>query len=126
MRSAILLAGADGRFIRLILSEYVISIFAWSPAGHRLAYSTSGFPSPHDLWVVDEPERKARRVFRNEDHFDWITWSPDGKWALIDDENDYRWRVLDHSDQSHEQELPRLGGAPLWCCPQNGFASGTY
>jgi Tol biopolymer transport system component len=60
---AILLARADGHPIRLLTSPYAVSMFAWSPAGHRLAYTTSGAPVPHQLLVVDRPTARPRLVF---------------------------------------------------------------
>jgi hypothetical protein len=116
----ILLARADGTPIRLLTSPYHISMFAWSPAGHRLAYTTSGSPVPHQLLVVDRPTARPRLVFEQDLHFDWATWSPDGRWLLVDNETLGAWTVLGVATAKHI-ELPRLGGRPLWCCPQNGL-----
>lgn len=117
---AIMLARADGTPIRLLTSPYHISMFAWSPAGHRLAYTTSGSPVPHQLLVVDRPTARPRLVFEQGSHFDWVTWSPDGRWLLVDNEAFGAWMVLGAATAKHI-ELPRLGGRPLWCCPQSGL-----
>lgn len=117
---AIVLARADGTPIRLLTSPYHISMFAWSPAGHRLAWTTSGFPVPHQLLVVDRPTARPRLVFERDLHFDWVTWSPDGRWLLVDNQPSGAWTVLGATTAEH-LELPRLGGRPLWCCPQNGM-----
>jgi hypothetical protein len=117
---AILLARADGTPIRLLTSPYHISMFAWSPAGHRLAWTTSGFPVPHQLLVLDRPTARPRLVFAQDLHFDWVTWSPDGRWLLVDNEALGAWTVLGAAT-AERLELPRLGGRPLWCCPQNGL-----
>jgi hypothetical protein len=116
---AIVLATADGNPIRLLTSPYHISMFAWSPTGHRLAYTTSGSPVPHQLLVVDGPTARPRLVFEQELHFDWVTWSPDGRWLLVDDPPIGAWTVLG-SASAERLELPRFGGRPRWCCPQSG------
>ncbi len=112
---AILVARADGTPIRLLTSPYHVSMFAWSPAGHRLAYTTSGAPVPHQLLVVDRPTARPRLAFEQGSHFDWVTWSPDGRWLLVDNETLDAWTVLGVATAKHI-ELPRLGGQPLWCC----------
>ncbi len=117
---AIVLARADGTPIRLLTSPYHISMFAWSPTGHRLAYTTSGAPAPHQLLVVDQPTARPRLAFEQGSHFDWVTWSPDGRWLLVDNQTLDAWTVLGAATAKHI-ELPRLGGRPLWCCPQNSL-----
>ena len=106
---AILLARADGTPIRLLTSPYHISMLAWSPAGHRLAYTTSGAPAPHQLLVIDQPTARPRLAFEQGSHFDWVTWSPDGRWLLVDNEPFDAWTVLGAATAKH-LELPRLGG----------------
>lgn len=117
------IARADGTPVRVITSPYVISMFAWSPSGHRLAWTTSGFPDPHELFVLDQPEAKPRRLFATERHFDWITWSPDGSRLLLDDENAGRWRLIAAAARTKIKAVPRVGGRPLWCCPVNAYAT---
>jgi dipeptidyl aminopeptidase/acylaminoacyl peptidase len=117
---ALLLARADGTPIRLLTSPYDISMFAWSAAGHRLAYTTSGAPVPHQLLLIDQPTARPRLAFEQGSHFDWVTWSPDGRWLLVDNEAFGAWTVLS-ATTAKQIELPRLGGRPLWCCPQNGL-----
>jgi len=125
----VLIARADGTPIRFITSPYAISMFAWSPVGHRLAYTTSGFPAPHQLLVLDEPGASPREVFETEEHFDWVTWSPDGLRLLLDAEHFQTtggaWLVLDAKGGPAIETLPRLGGAPLWCWPAEPFGSGA-
>jgi hypothetical protein len=119
----IVITTATGRPLRFLRSPYLISMFAWSPRGHRLAYTTSGFPDPHELYVVDEPRGKARLLFKTPDrHFDWVTWSPDGEWLLVDDEHTQRWRLFAANDPER-RTLPRYGGKPLWCCPVNSYTT---
>jgi hypothetical protein len=120
---ALVLAHADGRPIRVVTSPYLISMFAWSPVGHRLAFTTSGFPAPHQLLVVDTPTAKPRPLFVTARHFDWITWSPDGRRLLLDDEHANHWRLISSSRRRVLRSLPRFGGRPLWCCPVNAFAT---
>jgi hypothetical protein len=133
---ALVVADAGGRPLRLLTSRYIISMFAWSPAGHRLAWTTSGFPAPHELFVLDEPGGKAMRLLATgARHFDWITWSPDGRFLLVDDESHGfdperpgrrprgRWLLLDAETGARVRSLPRLGGAPQWCCPTSAYAT---
>jgi dipeptidyl aminopeptidase/acylaminoacyl peptidase len=120
---ALVLARADGRPIRLIRSHYIISMFAWSPIGHRLAYTTSGFPTPHELFLVDTPTAKPKPLFVTARHFDWVTWSPDARRLLVDDEHKNRWRLFSTNGRHPARALPRPGGRPLWCCPLNAFGT---
>jgi hypothetical protein len=128
----IVIANAEGRIVRVIKSRDQISMFAWSPRGHRLAYTTSGFPAPHELFVLLSPSAQQRRILSQAPHFDWVTWSPDDRWLLVDNENRNAWTLLRLT--GHHQvrpgaegaavptrRLPRLGGMPLWCCPQQSY-----
>ena len=121
----IAIARPDGRIFRLITSPYVVSMLAWSPREHRLAYTTSGFPDPHELIIVDGPGAAPRRVFGGTAHFDWATWSPDGRWVLIDDEDHKRWLILDAAGRKDARWLPRLGGRPQWCCPEGEWSASS-
>ena len=106
----------------MVTSPYVISMFAWSPRGHRLAYTTSGSSEPHQLFLINTPHSTPQRLFQTTNrHFDWITWSPDNQWLLIDDEQAGHWRLLSTVRPTNTRLLPRLGGRPLWCCPQNPY-----
>jgi hypothetical protein len=120
---AFVVAHRDGRAFRVIRSPYIISMFAWSPRGHRLAYTTSGFPSPHELFLVDTPATRPVRLFATARHFDWITWSPDGRRLLLDDKLANRWRLFALAHRTGPSTLRRLGGRPLWCCPANSYAT---
>jgi WD40 repeat protein len=109
---------ADGAVVQTIRSRFTISMFTWSPTANRLAYTTSGFPDPHELFVVDSPPAKPRLLYKTgDDHFAWVTWSPDGKWLLLDEEHHARWLLIRVDRPSERRVLPRLGGRPLWCCP---------
>jgi Tol biopolymer transport system component len=122
--AAIVIATRQGRPLQLVHSPYVISMLAWSPRGHRLAYTTSGFPDPHELFVVDAPAAKPRRIFATaRRHFDWVAWSPDAATLLVDDEHTQRWRLLDPRSGRQIANVARLGGKPLWCCPVNAYTT---
>jgi Tol biopolymer transport system component len=118
---SLLIARADGEPIRFITSRYAISMFTWSPTGHRLAYTTSGFPSPHQLFVVPRLTAEPKKLFSRADHFDWVTWSPDGKRLLLDAESISRWLIFDAGSGAITERVARLGGAPTWCCPAAHF-----
>jgi Tol biopolymer transport system component len=129
---AIVIAKAVGPIVRVVTSRDVISMFAWSPLGNELAYTTSGFPAPHELYVLDTPQTKAWRVLSQAPHFDWVTWSPDARWLLIDNEMLSEWELLHLVGHKTApplggasvptRRLPRLGGMPLWCCPADHYA----
>jgi hypothetical protein len=121
---ALAVAFADGRVIRAVTSRHSISMFAWAPVGHRLAYTTSGSPDPHELWVVHGPTMSPRRIFTTAArHFDWITWSPDGRRLLVDDPLARRWLLVDPDELDRPRAVPRPGGRPLWCCPVNAYTT---
>jgi hypothetical protein len=116
----VLVARGDGRVVRRIRSKLVISKLAWSPVANRLAFTTSGFPDPHQLFVLDRPGAQPRLLYATGDmHFDWVTWSPDGHWLLLDEEHRSRWLLLRTDRSGVRRSLPRLGGRPLWCCPSS-------
>jgi len=127
----IVVARADGSIVRVITSTDVISMFAWSPHDHELAYTTSGFSVPHELYVLRSPRARPWRIFSQAEHFDWVTWSPDDRWLLIDNEHRGEWELLrltGHREARNldgasvpTRRLPRLGGTPLWCCPQDHY-----
>jgi hypothetical protein len=113
---------SDGRLVREVPTPYIVSMVAWSPRGHRLAYTTSGFPDPHELFIVNPETWERTRIFASgAPHFDWITWSPDGRWLLLDGDEAGGWRVFSAKTGKQARVLPRLGGRPLWCCPVNDY-----
>jgi len=72
-RTKIIVSLAGGRVVQTLTTHYILSMFAWSTRGHLLAYTTSGFPFPHQLFVVD-PGHEPRKIFATgRRHFDWIT-----------------------------------------------------
>jgi hypothetical protein len=111
--------------LRSVFTSFGISMIAWSPASDSLAFSTTGFPSPHQLIVLPSPRAPARVLFSQLSHFDWLSWSPDGRWIVLDDETagppGGEWLVLNVSDPRTRIALPRLGGTPTWCCPVGQF-----
>jgi hypothetical protein len=118
----VVVTNSDGRLVREFPTPYIVSMVAWAPRGHRLAYTTSGFPDPHELFLVDTSTGKRSRIFvSGAPHFDWITWSPDGRWLLLDADEAGGWRVFSARTGEQVRLLPRLGGRPLWCCPVNRY-----
>jgi dipeptidyl aminopeptidase/acylaminoacyl peptidase len=125
--NAFVIARTDGRILQLVTSPYIISMLTWSPSGHQLAYTTSGFPDPHELFVI-EPGGQPRKLFATSHrHFDWVTWTPDSRHLLIDDANwrrtsrrdmpTGRWLLIDARKPRIVSTPRRLGGRPQWCCP---------
>ncbi len=102
--------------VQIVSSSYEISMFAWAPVGDRFAYTTSGFPSPHQLIVGAAGARSSQVLLTQVEHFDWVTWSPDGLRLLIDNQLHGSWDLFYPTGRSAPQHLPRLGGQPLWCC----------
>jgi hypothetical protein len=120
--SLLTVSNRRGRVVQRFATPYIVSMVAWSPRGNRLAYTTSGFPDPHELFIVDVKSRESRRVFASgAPHFDWITWSPDGRWLLLDGDEAGGWRVFSAESGEQVRRLPRLGGRPFWCCPVNRY-----
>jgi hypothetical protein len=119
------LVGIRDHTVRMIRSQLQISMFAFAPTGDSYAYTTSGFPDPHELWVGRGIQQPAKRIFFTAyHHFDWITWSPDARWLLVDDQLNSPtplWRLIPTDGRSERQTLPRPGGHPLWCCPEQTF-----
>ena len=123
--AGVVVARADGRRVQTIRSRFVLSMIAWSPVADRLAFTTSGFPDPHQLFVLDRPGGKPRLLYATGAvHFDWVTWSPDGRWLLLDEEHKHRWSLFRADRPGIRRTLSRLGGRPLWCCPVNSFGAG--
>jgi hypothetical protein len=121
----VVLAHANGKIVQTIRSRLVISMIAWSPIADRLSFTTSGFPDPHQVFVVDRPGARPRLLYATgARHFDWVTWSPDGRWLLLDEEHANRWLLLRTDRSKMRRTLPRLGGRPLWCCPVNAYSAG--
>lgn len=121
-RTLVVVRQPDGRIVHSFPTPYIVSMLAWSPRGHALAYTTSGFPDPHELFLVDPSAGTRRRIFvSGARHFDWITWSPDGRWLLLDADEAGGWRVFSAETGQQVRLLPRLGGQPLWCCPTNAY-----
>lgn len=120
-RTQVRILRADGRLVQTMTTHYILSMLAWSTRGHLLAFTTSGFPAPHQLFVVD-PGHATRKVFATgAKHFDWITWSPDGRFILLDGDAYGGWHVFAARSGREVRVLPRLGGRPQWCCPVNSF-----
>ncbi len=53
-------------------------------------------------------------------------WSRDAKWLLVDDQATNSWNLLRVPRQKSQRiairRTARLGGTPLWCCPENHYA----
>jgi hypothetical protein len=121
-RTLVVIRRADGRLVRTFSTSSIVSMLAWSPRGHRLAYTTSGFPAPHELFLVNPTTGTRTRIFvSGAAHFDWITWSPNGRWLLLDGDKAGGWRLFSATSGKQIRRLPRLGGRPLWCCPINAY-----
>lgn len=117
----IVILNANGEVVRFVTSKLAISMFAWSPTGHQLAYTVSGFPIPHQLFVLPSPRSKEKKLVSRAGHFDWVTWSPVGEHLLLDVEQEDRWLVIPANARGRRLSLPRLGGRPMWCCPSSSF-----
>jgi hypothetical protein len=116
--SAVVIARPGGHIVRVLPTRLSLTLIAWAPTGHKLAYTAGGFPQPHVLVLLDNPGDPAKVRYRAGDrHFDWVTWAPDGSRLLLDDEHANRWRLIP-ADGGRVTSLPRLGGRPLWCCPE--------
>jgi hypothetical protein len=121
LTGVLLIRVMDWKPIRAVFTPYAISMIGWSPVSDSLAFSTSGFPLPHQMILIARPRAAPRVLLESAPHFDWFSWSPDGRWILVDNEEvgprSGEWLVLSISDPSTRAVLPRFGGMPTWCCP---------
>jgi len=99
-----------------------IELPTWSPDGRQIAFLVRGDGRTghrHSELVVYDLETAIGTVVADDvsDAF-WASWSPDGKWLLVDDWTRHRWLFV-AADGSERIPYPRLGHFPRWCCPSS-------
>lgn len=109
---AVVVGNLRTRRTRTITSRYQISMIAWSPVGRRLVYTTSGFPTPHELWLVEGLRGTPRRLLATARHFDWVAWMPGARSLLVDDAAREEWLSVSTSG-SRITANRRRGARPL-------------
>jgi hypothetical protein len=94
----------------------------WSPDGSRIAFIAQGYqPRPHrtaSLHVYDIHRGIDTIVARPVSNARWASWSPDGKWLLVDDWTRGRWLFVAAAGDV-QFGYPWLGYYPRWCCPSS-------
>lgn len=94
----------------------------WSPDGERLAFIVRGSGRQGhrtaDLYVVDVATGTSTIVAGAVSDAFWVSWSPNGRWLLVDDWTRHRWLFV-KADGSRRVAYPELGSFPRWCCPSS-------
>lgn len=122
---AIVLARPGGAIVRLIRSPSGVSMIAWSPSGDMLAYTTGTTPAFGRVALLTNPSARAETLRSGPGPFSWISWSPDSRSLLLDDPSTHSWRLFHFGSSGALRasiRLPRLGGAPTWCCVRDNAA----
>lgn len=122
-RSRIVIADVSGAVMaNVVVGHRNVSIPTWSPDGTRVAVVVRslerGGHRTAELIVVDA-ETGGTSVIddRVSDAF-WASWSPDGRWLLLDDWTRDQWLFL-AADGGQRIAYPRLGDMARWCCPSS-------
>jgi hypothetical protein len=122
-RSAIAVWRRSGERLALIPNgARNVSVPTWSPDGRRIAFIVRG-PEPEghlraSLVVHDVPTGTTEVIARPVSDAFWASWSPDGRWLLVDDWTRGRWLFV-AVDGGRIVPYPSLGAMPRWCCPSS-------
>ena len=122
-RSRIVIADASGAVMaNVVVGHRNVSIPTWSPDGTRVAVVVRslerGGHRTADLIVVDAETGGTSVVDDRVSDMFWASWSPDGRWLLLDDWTRDQWLFL-AADGGQRMAYPRLGGMARWCCPSS-------
>ena len=94
----------------------------WSPDSRRIAFIVRGLGRDghrdSELITYDLATERTTVVARGVSDASWASWSPDGRWLLLDDWTRNRWLFV-AADGSERIGYPRLGHFPRWCCPSS-------
>jgi hypothetical protein len=94
----------------------------WSPDGTRIAFIVRGAGRQGHrrsaLHVYDLTLGIDLVVAKPVSDASWASWSPDGRWLLVDDWTRDRWLFVAAAGDARFP-FPWLGAYPRWCCPSS-------
>jgi hypothetical protein len=113
----------NGRVIaRVPIGRRWVERPTWSPGGDRIAFIVRGRGRRGHrmarLHVYDLRTRANSVIAEPVSDAWWASWSPDGRWLLVDDWTRERWLFVAASGDER-LAYPWLGHFPRWCCPSS-------
>jgi Tol biopolymer transport system component len=122
-RGTVVVGDPDGHVTdRVPVGPRWVEMATWAPDGERIAFIVRG-PARRghrmaSLHVYDVERRIDSVVAHPVSDAFWASWSPDGRWLLLEDWTRDRWLFV-AADGGKRLLYPWLGAFPRWCCPSS-------
>jgi hypothetical protein len=119
----IVLGTAAGITVRTInVGTRMDSVPSWSPDGKKIAYLVPGSsrrPERNGTLHVYQPSSSKDSIVATDvsDGF-WASWSPNGRWLMLQDWTRDRWLFVSVAS-GRRIAYPWLGNSTRWCCPSS-------